>query len=308
MGIVSKKCLFPVKYRIIHDLSWPPQDSVNDHIDPDAFRCFYGSYDDVVALIIKHGLGALSAKLDLADAFKHNLVRSQDWLLMCSSSDLQWPDRSTVCLCYIDLFLPFGLHSSPALFNKYTDALQYAMQTNNVQDLLHYPDDYFTVGPPDSSACTNNITIMIATCEELGFAVKLQKVTTPATTANFLGADIDSVTMQARIDPSCLSWTISLHKDILGHWFTTKQTILSLIGKLHFVHWVCRPGRAFLTTWSKHPWKLSTSTTGSSWMRNFGGMLHGGCNICLPGMGSAFYMSPIGSSEWSVDFSQMPVM
>ena len=27
MGIVAKKHLFPVKYRIIHDLSWPPQDS-----------------------------------------------------------------------------------------------------------------------------------------------------------------------------------------------------------------------------------------------------------------------------------------
>ena len=46
MGIVTKKCSFPVKYRIIHDLSWPPQDSVNDHIDPDAFRCFYGSFDE----------------------------------------------------------------------------------------------------------------------------------------------------------------------------------------------------------------------------------------------------------------------
>ena len=28
MGIVAKKCSFPVKYRIIHDLSWPPQDSI----------------------------------------------------------------------------------------------------------------------------------------------------------------------------------------------------------------------------------------------------------------------------------------
>ena len=68
-------------------------------------------------------------------------------------------------------FLPFRLHSSPALFNEYTDALQYAMHTNEVQDLLHYLDDYFTVGPPDSLACANNIMNMIATCEETGFAV-----------------------------------------------------------------------------------------------------------------------------------------
>ena len=76
MGVVTKKCLFPVKYRIIHDLSLPPQDSVNDHIDLDAFRCFYGSFDEAVALVVKRGIGALSAKLDLADVFKHILIRS----------------------------------------------------------------------------------------------------------------------------------------------------------------------------------------------------------------------------------------
>ena len=81
MGVITKKCPFPVKYRIIHDLSWPPQDLVNNHIDPDALRCFYGSFDHAVALIIKHGVGAMSAKLDLADASKDILVRSQDWPL-----------------------------------------------------------------------------------------------------------------------------------------------------------------------------------------------------------------------------------
>ena len=58
MGIVAKKCSFPVKYRIIHDLSWPPHNSINDHIDLDAFRCFHGSFDDAVALIVKHRVGA----------------------------------------------------------------------------------------------------------------------------------------------------------------------------------------------------------------------------------------------------------
>ena len=157
MGIVTKKCLFPVTYRIIHDLSLPPQDSINNHIDPDAFRCFYGSFNNVVAHIIKHGVGTLSAKLDLADTFKHILARSQDWPLL-------------------DLFLPFGLHSSPALFNECVDALQYAMQINKVQDLLHYLDDYFTVGPPESPVCASNIATMIATCEELGFTANPKKL------------------------------------------------------------------------------------------------------------------------------------
>ena len=85
MDTVTMKCSFPVKYRIIHNLSWPPQDSINDHIDPHAFRCFYGSFNVAVVLVIKHGVGTLSVKLDLTDAFKHIHVRSQDWPLLGSS-------------------------------------------------------------------------------------------------------------------------------------------------------------------------------------------------------------------------------
>ena len=149
-------------------------------------------------------------------------------------------------LYYIDLFLPFGLHISPALFNEYADTLLYAMKANKVQDLLHYLDDYFTVGPPHSLVCANNISAMITTCEELGFAVNPKKVTKLATTTNFLGIDIDSVTMEAQIDQTHLYETVSLLKDIMGCWSATKQSILSLIGKLHFMCHVCWPGRAFL--------------------------------------------------------------
>ena len=90
------------------------------------------------------------------------------------------------------------------------------MKTNGVQDLLHYLDDYFTVGQPHSPVCTNNIATMIATCEELGFVIDVDKMTKPVTTTNFLGVDIDSVAMEARIDSTHLSETISLLEGIVG--------------------------------------------------------------------------------------------
>ena len=120
MGIILKKHSLPVKYCIIHDLSRPPQNSVNDHIDPETFKCYYTSFDDSVVLVIKHGVGALSPKQDLADAFKHYLVRSQDWLAYGLSWDIMLPDGTVVCLYYVDFFLPLGLCSSSALFNEYT--------------------------------------------------------------------------------------------------------------------------------------------------------------------------------------------
>ena len=113
-------------------------------------------------------------------------------------------------------------------------------ETNNVQDLLHYLDDYFIVGPLHSLVWGNSIATMIATCKKLGFAVNSEKGTKPATTTNFLGVDIDLVGMEARINPTHLSKTISLL------WLATKWSILSLVGKPHFMFLICRPGRAFL--------------------------------------------------------------
>ena len=175
MGIVVKKCLDSVKYRIIHDLSWPPRDSVNDHIDPDLYRCVYASFDQAVSLVKKHGVGALMAKLDLADVFKHILVQPEDWPLLCSSWDMVQVDGSVLRQYYIDLFLPFGLRSSPAIFNHYANALEFAMQANGVQDLLHYLDGYFTAGPTDTSDCQCNIGKMVQVYRHLGFAVNPTK-------------------------------------------------------------------------------------------------------------------------------------
>ena len=101
-------------------------------------------------------------------------------------------------LYHIDLFLPFGLHSSPVLFNEYADTLLYTMKTSKVQDLLHYLDDYFTIALQHSLVCANNISAMITMSKEFGFAVNPKKVTKPATTINFLGIDIGSVAMEVQ--------------------------------------------------------------------------------------------------------------
>ena len=92
MGIVIKKCSDSVKYHIIHDLSWPPGDSVNDHINPDLYCCVYASFDQAVSLVKKHGVGTLIAKLDLANMFKHIPVCPKDWLLLYSSWDVTLPE------------------------------------------------------------------------------------------------------------------------------------------------------------------------------------------------------------------------
>ena len=192
MGIVIKKHLDSVKYCIIHDLSWPPGDSINDHIIPDLYCCIYASFDQAVSLIKKQGASTLMAKLDLADAFKHILVCPKDWPLLCSSWDTTQADDSVLWQYYVDLFLPFGLCSSPAIFNHYADALEFAMWANGINDLLHYLNDYFTAGPAGTGECQHNISTMVQVCREMGFMVNPSKVTSPSPITSFLGIDIDS--------------------------------------------------------------------------------------------------------------------
>ena len=247
MGIVIKKHLDSVKYHIIHNLSWPPGDSVNDNIDPDLYRCIYASFDQAVSLIKKQGVGTLLAKLDLANAFKHILVCPEDWPLLCSSWDVLQTDSLVLHQYYVDLFLPFGLCSSPAIFNHYGDMLEFAMQANGIQDLLHYLSDYFTAGPAGTGDCQHNINTMVQVCRDLRFAMNPSKVTLPSSVTNFLGIDVDSCQGVACIDPKCLQVIMQELSSFSHAKLATKHEILSLIGKLHFVGCALLAGPSYTT-------------------------------------------------------------
>ena len=246
MGIVIKKCSDSVKYHIIHDLSWPPRDSVNDHIDPDLYCCIYASFNQVVSLIKKQGVGTLMAKLDLADAFKHILVHPEDWPFLCSSWDTTQADGLVLRQYYVNLFLPFGLCSSPAIFNHYANALEFAMWVNGISDLLHYLDDYFPAGPAGSGDYQCNINKMVEVCRELGFEVNPSKVTAPSPITCFLGIEINSHKGVARIDPEHLQAIINKLSGFQQAKSAMKCEVLSLNDKLHFVCRVCPLGSVFL--------------------------------------------------------------
>ena len=77
------------KIRLIHDLSYPAQGSVNSLIDPAEFSLKYASIDDAVAFCHSFTLSPpFMAKLDLQDAFKFIYISPEDWHLMGFS----WPD------------------------------------------------------------------------------------------------------------------------------------------------------------------------------------------------------------------------
>ena len=223
---------------MIQHLSAPAGSSVNDFIPRDAFSLHYSSVDDAVRLLLTTGPGALMAKADLKSAFRMIPVRRQDWELL----GMRWNGAY-----YFDTCLPFGLRSSPYLFNEYADALQWILHHNyGMSSLIHYLDDYFLTGPAQSSACATQLHQLLQVCAHLGIPVGMDKVDGPATSLTFLGLELDSVQQQIRLPPTKLDEILTELHDWSHRTKATKRSLLSLIGKLSFAARAVPAGHLFL--------------------------------------------------------------
>ena len=69
LGVIPKKHSAPVKWRIIHDLSWPTGLSVNDGIPKDLFTCTCDSLDRAITPLKQFGTGALMLFFEIGDRF-----------------------------------------------------------------------------------------------------------------------------------------------------------------------------------------------------------------------------------------------
>jgi hypothetical protein len=172
-----------LKVRVIHDLSWPPEGSVNYYIPSDPCTVHYVSVDTAVAMVKEFGVNCQMAKLDLRDAYKQIAVRREDWPLLGSS----WVNDYGDTEFYFDMVLPFGCRSSAAQFDKYATALEYMMKMDGVTSMCHYLDDMLTCGRGDSAECLDNLNCMMSTCKECSVDVNPRKTVMPTTCIEFLG-------------------------------------------------------------------------------------------------------------------------
>ena len=186
------------------------------------------------------------AKLDLEDAFKHIVVRPQDWDLLGSTFEVADPTGRKTLQYFVDVVLPFGMRSSPKKFCEFADALRYMMEINGVSDVDNYVDDFFTCGAPGTNQCEDNLNNMLDTCSGAKFAVGPSKVVRPTPVLEFLGIVIDSINMILCISEPRLQDVLSQLKAWSCRKTCTKRQLLSIIGKLTFVSKVVRSGRTFV--------------------------------------------------------------
>ena len=236
-GVIPKSHQ-PNKWRLIVDLSHPVGLSVNDSIPKNLSSIVYITIDTAIQEILWLGKGTMLAKIDVKSAFRLMPVHPMDRHLL----GMSWTDG-----IYIDTCLPFGLRSAPKLFNIMADLLAWILKQQGVSEVLHYLDDFLTIGPSSSHTCQQNLDIIKEICLQLGVPLAMEKVEGPTTSLCFLGINIDTEKMEARLPDDKLDRIRRLVHTWLRKRKARKREILSLVGLLQHATKIVRSGRTFVS-------------------------------------------------------------
>ena len=220
------------------DLSHPAGHSVNDRIPKPLCSLSYITVDLAIAKIMKLGRGTLLAKVDIKSAFR---------LLPVHPADRHFLAMNWNAHVFIDTCLPFGFRSIPKLFNVLADFLSWILEQKGTCPLLHYLDDFLLIASPKSSACSNNLQVILEVCSHLGIPLAREKIEGPTKTLTFLGITLDTQSMEAQLPPDKLH---IIRKEIIT-WLNKrdlkKRAILSLVGLLQHATKVVKSGRTFVS-------------------------------------------------------------
>lgn len=223
------------KVRKIHHLSHPHGgDSINANI-PDEYQPL-GSLKQAIRFIRRCGKGCWLTKLDVRSAYRQIPVRPEDWPLL----DFQWEGKY-----YFDVTLPFGLKSSCKLWELYATALHYFLEhLLLIECTVHYIDDFLFV-VRDVGAARALLDQALTLCNELGIPMAPEKIDGPTQCLTFLGIELDTIAMVARLSDERLSEL----RARLRAWVESRSATIkereSLAGLLNFACQVVRPGRIF---------------------------------------------------------------
>ena len=210
---------------------------MNDGIDANLCSLKYATVENAASFITRTGPGALMAKLDLSNAYRHVLVHP----IECQLLGVPWHG-----IYYCNRAVPFGLRSAPEIFIVVADGLAWDMFCRGICKFIHYLDDFFFCSPLDSTICQEVLRIAVPLCTELGLPTTPHKWEGPSTTISFLGIEIDSVKQELQLPQQKLGCLQATIKEWEARCSATKRQLQSLIGQLNHAAAVVKPGRKFL--------------------------------------------------------------
>ena len=235
LGVIPKKD--PSEFRLIHHLSYPKGNSVNDAI-PDYYSSVkYASVSDAITAIKAIGEGCFLAKTDIKSAFRIIPIHPADYSLLGMKFDN---------LYYFDRCLPMGLSSSCNIFEAFSTALEWlSVHRLGASSVLHILDDFLFIAKT-KDRCEADLGNFVSLCHQLGVPLAPEKTAGPDTVLQFAGITLDSVKGEARLpDEKLQKCRVLLHNFYKRRTVKLKE-LQSLIGLLNFTCQVIVPGRAFL--------------------------------------------------------------
>ena len=175
-------------WRRIFNLSSLINNSVNDHIPPRYGTLQYQTFQAAVQAVAQAGRGSTLMKRDLKAAFRMIPICTEDqWLVI-----FEWNGTY-----YQELFLPFGLHTAPFIFNLFGEALEWILQRRYSWSLKRYLDDFLVIFPPHTNTALAS-TQFNQVCSQLGFS-KASEKRKHGTCVDYLGLILDTIKMEARL-------------------------------------------------------------------------------------------------------------
>ena len=135
-----------------------------------------------ITLGMRLGRGSLMAKLDVQ--MHTTLYQSIQRIAGCRVLNEVLPFMS-IWSC------PSAVRSAPYIFTCIADLVEWvAKQNYDVTFLMHYLDDFHTLGPPGSSVCQHNLDRSIDCFSKLGIPLHPDKLEGPSTCLTILGIEL----------------------------------------------------------------------------------------------------------------------
>ena len=200
--------------RVIIDLSWPKDYSVNAGVDKNSylgtdFVLSFPTIDDITDTVKKVGRGAHLYKIDVSRAFHHVRPDPHDYDLL----GLNWKG-----ITYVDAMLPFGIQ----IFQRLSDTICHMMRRQGFT-VLNYVDNFIGVTMP--SVARRSYDALLELLQKLGLEVSLKKLVSPATKVTCLGIDVDSVERMVSIPDAKLHQIVVRVKEWLQKHFCSKRQL-----------------------------------------------------------------------------------
>lgn len=226
------------KFRLIHHLSYPKGNSVNDCIAKEFSSVQYTQITDVIAGIKKFKSPCYLAKTDISMAYRHLPLKPEEYHLF----GFRWNS-----LYYYDKCLPMGCASSCQMFERFSTGLHWIGQSFMLQGVMFHILDDFLIVAQTKELTDYNLKTFLHICKEIGIPMAPDKTIGPDTSITFLGIELDTVKQEARLPQDKLSKCLEIICEFLHRKKVTLKELQSLCGLLNFACQVVIPGRAIFT-------------------------------------------------------------